>query len=290
MTYLVMSKRKLLQLVKEKLVNGWDDPRMPTISGLRRRGVPASAIREFARRIGVSKAESLIEMDIFEACIREDLDESAARTMAVIHPLKIVITNLPDGHKEELHASNHPKKPEMGKRNIYFTKEIYIEKSDFMEFADPDFFRLKPGGEVRLRNAYVIQCQQVIKNAAGEIQELHCTYDPVTLGGKAPADGRKVKGIIHWVSATESATVEVRLYGRLFNVADPEVVPEGQDFKSNLNPHSLEIVENARVEKGLLAAQAEQRFQFERMGYFMLDKESQASKLVFNRIVDLAGK
>jgi glutaminyl-tRNA synthetase len=288
MTYLVMSKRKLLQMVREKLVTGWDDPRMPTICGIRRRGYTPAAIKKFASRIGVAKAESLIDFEILEACVRDDLDDVSHRTMAVLRPIKVVIENLPDGHREELHPGVHPKKPDLGKRSIFFTKEIYIESSDFMENPDADFFRLKPGGEVRLRNAYVIKCKEVIKDGSGKVTELRCEYDPVTLGGKPPADGRKIKGIVHWVSALESIPAEVRLYGRLFNVADPENAPKGKDFKSNLNPHSLEVLKNVRLEAGMRDARLDTHFQFERMGYFYQDvKDSKPGALVFNMVVDL---
>ncbi len=288
MTYLVMSKRKLLQLVNEKLVLGWDDPRMPTISGIRRRGYTPQAVRNFAHRIGVAKSESLISYDILESCVRDDLDAISHRAMAVIRPLKVVIENYPADKKEELSPSVHPKKAELGHRKIYFTKEIYIEHDDFMLNPTSDFFRLSPGGEVRLRNAYVIQCKEVIKDATGNVVELRCVYDPITLGGKPPADGRKVKGIVHWVSATESINAEVRLYSRLFSVADPEEAPAGKDFKSNLNPDSLEVISNAKLELGLAEASIENRYQFERVGYFCIDeKDSRPGKLVFNRVVEL---
>ena len=271
MTYLVMSKRKLLQLVKEGYVNGWDDPRMPTISGIRRRGYTPESIRLFAKRIGVSKAESIIDYDILEICARENLDEISHRAMAIIDPIKLVIENWPEGRVEEMHPAVHPKKPELGKRTNPFTKELFIESSDFMENPSADFFRLKPGGEVRLRNAYVVKCEQIVKDPSGKIKELRCSYDPITLGGKPPADGRKIKGIIHWVSASDCITAEVRMYGRLFSVADPENVPEGSDFKKNLNPNSLRIIKNAKLEKGLLNAKPELRYQFERVGYFCVD-------------------
>ncbi len=288
MTYLVMSKRKLLQLVKEKLVSGWDDPRMPTICGVRRRGYTPAALKKFAARIGVAKAESLIDYEILEACVRDDLDEVSHRAMAVLRPIKVVIQNLPDGHREELHSSVHPKKAKLGKRAIHFTKTLYIEASDFMENPDADFFRLRPGGEVRLRNAYVIKCEKVIKGSSGQVSELHCTYDPVTLGGKPPADGRKIKGIVHWVSADTCVNAEVRLYGKLFSVPDPENVPEGTDFKSNLNPKSLEVIPAAKLEASLAEARLEHRYQFERVGYFCLDsRDSKTGALVFNMIVDL---
>lgn len=289
MTYLVMSKRKLLQLVKEGLVNGWDDPRMPTISAVRRRGYTPESIRRFAKRIGVSKAESLIDYDILEACVRDHLDEISHRAMAVLNPIKVVIENLPDGHHETIQTSVHPKKAELGKRDLSFTKEVYIDAADFMENPPADYFRLAPGREVRLRNAYVIKCKEVIKDASGKVVELRCDYDSVTLGGKPTVDGRKVKGIVHWVSASHCVEAEVRLYDRLFTVPDPEDVPEGQDFKIHLNPKSLTVIKNAKLEVGLANASLEHRYQFERVGYFCLDsKDSRPGQLVFNRTVDLA--
>jgi glutaminyl-tRNA synthetase len=288
MTYLVMSKRKLLQLVKEGLVSGWDDPRMPTISGMRRRGYTPESIQLFAKRIGVAKAESLIDFEILEACVKENLDIVSHRGMAVLNPVKVTITNYPADKKEELHASVHPKKEELGKRTFYFTKEVYIDRNDFMENPPDDYFRLAPGKQVRLRNAYVITCKEVIKNAQGEITELKCDYDPVTLGGKPTAEGKKIKGIIHWVSATECIEAEIRLYGRLFNVADPEIVPEGKDFKSNLNPNSLKIISKAKLEPSLKTANPDIRYQFERTGYFCLDaKDSKPNQPVFNMIVEI---
>lgn len=288
MTYLVMSKRKLLQLVKEGLVSGWDDPRMPTISGMRRRGYTPESIQLFAKRIGVAKAESLIDFEILEACVKENLDIVSHRGMAVLNPVKVTITNYPADKKEELHASVHPKKEELGKRTFYFTKEVYIDRNDFMENPPDDYFRLAPGKQVRLRNAYVITCKEIIKNAQGEITELKCDYDPVTLGGKPTAEGKKIKGIIHWVSATECIEAEIRLYGRLFNVADPEIVPEGKDFKSNLNPNSLKIISKAKLEPSLKTANPDIRYQFERTGYFCLDaKDSKPNQPVFNMIVEI---
>lgn len=289
MTYLVMSKRKLLQLVKEKHVQGWDDPRMPTISGIRRRGYRPEAIHLFAKRIGVAKAESLISYDILENCVREDLDGVAHRAMAVLDPLKVVIENLPDGHEEEILSSIHPKKAELGKRSLYFTKNVYIDRADFMENPNSDFFRLTPGKEVRLRNAYVIKCNEVTKDVSGKITELRCSYDVATLGGKPTSDGRKVKGVIHWVSATKNVEAEVRVYGRLFRTEDPEVVPAGSDFKSNLNPDSLKIIPKAKLEWSLRGATSDLRYQFERVGYFCLDqKDTKPEALVFNMTVDLA--
>ncbi len=289
MTYLVMSKRKLLQLVKENLVSGWDDPRMPTLSGIRRRGYRPEAIKLFAKRIGVAKAESVIEYDILENCVREDLDQVAHRAMAVLDPIKVVIENYPEGKEEVIESSIHPKNAEFGKRQLFFSREVYIESSDFMENPTADFFRLGPGREVRLRNAYVIKCKEVIKDSSGKVTELRCDYDVATLGGKPTSDGRKVKGVIHWVSVEKSVPAEVRIYERLFNVADPENVPAGKDFKSHLNSESLKVNRSARVEWSLKQAQPELRYQFERVGYFCLDsKDSKPDALVFNRIVDLA--
>ncbi|MFN3455508.1 MAG: glutamine--tRNA ligase/YqeY domain fusion protein [Pseudobdellovibrio sp.] len=289
MTYLVMSKRKLLQLVKEKYVSGWDDPRMPTISGIRRRGYTPESIHRFAKRIGVAKAESVIDIEILENCVRDHLDEISHRAMAVLNPIKLVIDNLQDGHKEEIETSIHPKNADLGKRKIYFTKEVYIDTADFMENPTEDFFRLAPGKEVRLRNAYVVKCKDIIKDASGKIVEIHCDYDPVTLGGKPTSEGKKVKGIIHWVSASECINAEIRLYDRLFSVSDPENVPEGKDFKQNLNPNSLTVIKNAKLEKSLASAKLENRYQFERVGYFCLDsKDSKTDQLVFNMVVNLA--
>lgn len=288
MTYLVMSKRKLLQLVKEGLVSGWDDPRMPTISGIRRRGYTPESIQLFAKRIGVSKAESVIDYDILENCVRDDLDAVAHRAMAVLDPIKVVIENYPQGKEEQIESPVHPKKAEMGHRTLYFGREVFIDRADFMENPDADFFRLAPGKEVRLRNAYVIKCKEVIKDPQGNITELRCDYDEATLGGKPTSDGRKVKGVIHWVSVSKSIPAEVRIYGRLFKVADPENVPSGRDFKENLNPDSLKVITSARLEWSLKDARPDLRYQFERVGYFCLDKDSKLGALVLNRIVDLA--
>ncbi len=288
MTYLVMSKRKLLQMVKEKLVSGWDDPRMPTISGMRRRGYTPASIQLFAKRIGVSKAESIIDYDILENCVREDLDAVAHRAMAVLDPIKVVIENYPENNEEEIESPVHPKKAEMGNRKLFFSREVFIDRADFMENPTPDFFRLAKDREVRLRNAYVIKCKEVIKDSQGKVTELRCDYDVATLGGKPTSDGRKVKGVIHWVSVAKSIPAEVRIYGRLFSVADPENVPEGKDFKDNLNPESLKIIKTARLEWSLKEMKSELPYQFERVGYFFLDKESQPSALVLNRIVELA--
>lgn len=288
MTYLVMSKRKLLQMVKEGLVSGWDDPRMPTISGIRRRGYTPESIQLFAKRIGVAKAESVIDFEILENCVRENLDGVAHRAMAVLNPIKVVIENYPEGKEEVIESPIHPKKSEFGNRQLYFSREVYIDAADFMENPPEDFFRLSPGREVRLRNAYVIKCKEVIKDASGNITELRCDYDVATLGGKPTSDGRKVKGVIHWVSAQKSVPAEVRVYGRLFAVPDPEDVADGKTFKDNLNPNSLKINRSARLEWSLKDARSDVRYQFERVGYFCLDKDSQPDAPVFNMIVDLA--
>lgn len=288
LTYLVMSKRKLLQMVKEGLVSGWDDPRMPTISGIRRRGYRPEAIRNFAKRIGVAKAESLIDVEILEACVKEDLDQVAHRAMAVLNPLKVVIENYPAEKTESIQASVHPKNAELGHRTLTFSKEVFIDQKDFMEHPPEDFHRLAPGRQVRLRNGYVITCKEVLKNPKGEVTELRCEYDPVTLGGKPTAQGVKVKGIVHWVSAKDSFEAEVRILGRLFSVPDPDNAPEGKDFKSNINPDSLKIIKNARLEPSLKNARLDTRYQFERTGYFCLDsRDSKPDQLIFNMIVDL---
>jgi glutaminyl-tRNA synthetase len=285
LTYTVMSKRKLLQLVTEKLVSGWDDPRMLTISGLRRRGCTPASIRDFATRIGVSKTDSWIDMSVLELCIREDLNEHAPRAMAVLRPIKVVIENYPEGKTEQLDVANHPSKPEMGTRQVPFSRELYIEADDFQEVPPKGFFRLSPGKEVRLRSAYFIKCEKVIKDDQGNVVELRCTYDPATRGGDSP-DGRKVKGTLHWAPGN-APTAEVRLYERLFAVEHPDR-DKDKDFKTFLNPHSLEILTGARVEPMLADAKAESRYQFERLGYFYVDpKDSQPGKPVFNRTVTL---
>lgn len=283
--YTVMSKRKLLELVQKKLVNGWDDPRMPTLVGYRRRGVPPSAIRNFCELIGVSKQESVIDVSILEECIRNYLNQSTKRVLVVLRPLKVVIENYPENTSEEFDAPYHPNDPTLDSRKLPFAREIYIERDDFMENPPKDFFRLGVGREVRLRYAYFIKCHQVIKNASGEIIELRCTYDPATRGGNAP-DGRKVKGTIHWVAVNTAVVAEVRLYDRLFNIANPDG-QEGGDFKEFLNPNSLEIILDAKLEPSLANAASNERYQFERQGYFSLDQDSSAQKLVFNRIVSL---
>ncbi|MET0084304.1 MAG: glutamine--tRNA ligase/YqeY domain fusion protein [Sedimenticola sp.] len=283
--YTVVSKRKLTQLVDEGHVAGWDDPRMPTIAGLRRRGYTPSSIRTFCDRIGVTKSDNSVEMGMLEACIREDLDANAPRAMAVLHPLKVVIENYPEGEVEQLTAANHPKDESKGTRTVPLTREIYIDKADFREEANKKYKRLVTGGEVRLRNAYVIKAEQVIKDEQGEIVELRCTYDPDTLG--ANPQGRKVRGVIHWVSATEGVPAEIRLYDRLFNHPNPDGDKEVESFLEHINPDSLLTLTQAMVEPSLKEAAEGTRFQFEREGYFTSDKESSADRLVFNRTVTL---
>lgn len=286
LSYTVMSKRKLLELVTEKFVNGWSDPRLPTLMGIRRRGFTPQAIRNFCERIGVTKQESMVEMGYLEECVRENLNLVAPRVMAVLKPLKIVITNFPQDQIDHLEAAYHPNNPEMGQRLVPFTREIYIEHDDFMENPPKDFFRLRPGSEVRLRYAYIIKCEQLIKDpSSGALTELHCTYDPATRGGTTP-DGRKIKGTIHWVSAKESVTAEVRLYDRLFNVANP-MANKAIDFKTHLNPHSCVLLPECFVEQSLSNVKPEEKFQFERLGYFCVDTDSTPHKLIFNRTVML---
>ena len=287
LTYTVLSKRKLLTLVEEGRVNGWDDPRMPTVSGLRRRGYTPASIRSFCKTIGITKFNSLTDVALLEHSIRQDLNDTTPRRMAVLRPLKVVITNFDEDKVEELEAANHPKDPEAGTRKVPFTREIYVERDDFMEEPPRKFFRLGPGREVRLRFAYFITCNEVIKNAAGEVTELHCTYDPETHGGNAP-DGRKVKGTIHWVSASHAFEAQVRLYDRLFTVEDPNKVDDGKTYLDHLNAESLEVIADAKLEPGLAKAEPGERFQFERLGYFCADAgDSQAGKPVFNRTVTL---
>jgi glutaminyl-tRNA synthetase len=282
-----MSKRKLLQLVQEKHVAGWNDPRMLTIRGLRRRGYTPEAIRAFCERIGVAKFNSTVEMAWLEDAIREDLNERAPRVMAVLKPLKVVLTNYPEGEVEHVEAANHPQKPELGTRKVPFARELYIETDDFMENARKKFFRLAPGREVRLRYAYFITCNEVVKDKAGNVTELHCTYDPATRGGNAP-DGRKVKGTIHWVAAPQAVSAEIRIYDHLFKTEYPDDAPEGKTFLDNINPDSLEIVRHAKLEPSLAAAGRGQHFQFERLGYFFTDLvDSKPGKPVFNRTATL---
>ena len=284
--FTVMRKRKLLQLVNEGHVSGWDDPRMLTISGLRRRGYTPRSIRNFCDIIGIGKRESWIDMSVLEDAVRDDLNENAPRVMGILNPLKVVITNYPEDKTEEVTAQNHPKKPEMGTRKVPFCRELYIEAEDFMEEPPKKFFRLGPGREVRLRYAYFITCDEVIKNDHGEVIELRCTYDPASKGGNSP-DGRKVKGTIHWVSARHAINAEVRLYDRLFTVEHPDMDKE-KDFKEFLNPDSLQVLNNSMLEPSLGNANTEDRFQFERQGYFCVDaKDSKPGSPVFNRIVTL---
>ncbi|MFA0466999.1 glutamine--tRNA ligase [Vibrio breoganii] len=281
--YTVMSKRKLSQLVTENLVNGWDDPRMPTISGLRRRGFTPASIREFCKRIGVTKQENMIEFGSLESCIRDDLNENAPRAMAVLEPVKIVIENYPEGQVETLNVANHPNKPEMGSREVPFTREVWIEADDFREEANKKYKRLVLGKEVRLRGAYVIKAERIEKDEQGNITTIFCTYDNETLG-KNPADGRKVKGVIHWVSADKGVPAEIRLYDRLFTVPNPAAA---EDFKATINTESLDVKQGF-VEPSLVGAEAEAGYQFERTGYFCVDsKDSTAENLVFNRTVGL---
>jgi glutaminyl-tRNA synthetase len=285
LSYTMLSKRKLLQLVEEKIVSGWDDPRMPTISGIRRRGYTPEAMRAFCKHIGVNKMNSTVEISVLENFLRDDLNKRAPRVMGVLKPLKVVISNYPMTTSEELDAVNNPEDPSAGTRRVPFSRVLYIEQDDFREVPPPKFFRLSPGKEVRLRWAYFIKCESVVKDAAGSITEIHCTYDPATRGGDAP-DGRKVKSTLHWVSASHAVDAEVRLYDHLFAKPDPEDVPEGKDWKVNLNPNSLEVVQ-AKLEPSVADAAPGYQCQFERHGYFCVDKDTVPGKLVFNRAVSL---
>jgi glutaminyl-tRNA synthetase len=287
LTYTVMSKRLLLQLVKEGLVSGWDDPRMPTVCGLHRRGYTPEAIRDFCATIGVSKVDSTVDIALLEHCLRADLNKRSPRVMGVLRPLKVIVDNYPEGHVEQMEAVNNPEDAAMGTRLVPFSRELYIEQDDFREVPPKKYYRLAPGQEVRLRYAYLVRCTDVVKDPqTGEVVEVHCTYDPATRGGNTP-DGRKVKGTIHWVSAAHAAAAEVRLYDHLFNRPDPWTVPEGQDYKVNLNPKSLERLTSCFVEPGLKTAAAGSRFQFERLGYFSVDPDSTPARPVFNRTVSL---
>ncbi len=283
LSHTVVSKRKLMQLVEQGHVEGWDDPRMPTLSGLRRRGVPPAAIRDFVGRLAITKSEGVVEIALFEHCIRELLNKTAQRRMAVLRPLKIIIDNYPEGQSEELEAINNPEDASSGTRRISFGREIYIERDDFMEDPPKKFFRLAPGREVRLRYAYYITCQEVIKDKAGKVVELHCTYDPATRGGTSP-DRRKVKGTLHWVSASKGLPAEVRLYNHLFTDVEPGA---GDDFCDSLNPQSLEVLKNAWVEPSVSDGAIGDVMQFERLGYFCRDRDSGPDKLIFNRTVAL---
>jgi len=287
MTYTVMSKRKLLELVKGDYVSGWDDPRMPTICGMRRRGVTPESLRAFCKTIGVTKFNSMTDKVVLENCIRDHLNQTAPRVMGVLNPLRVVIDNYPEDTSEELDAINNPNDESAGTRKVPFSRVIYIEKEDFMEDPPKKFFRLSPGKEVRLRYAYFVTCVDVVKDENGEVIELHCTYDPETRGGDAP-DGRKVKATLHWVSEAHALEAEVRLYDHLFSTPDPEDVPEDVDYKSNLNPDSLQVLSGCKLEPSLKEAAPGSRFQFERLGYFCVDtRESTPGKPVFNRTVTL---
>jgi glutaminyl-tRNA synthetase len=288
LAYTITSKRKLAELIELGKVGGWDDPRMPTIFGMRRRGYTPEALRDFCSRTGVTKKEHLIGMELLESCVREDLNVRAPRAMAVLDPLKVVLTNYPEDRTETVTAANHPDRPGLGARELPFGRELWIERDDFMEDPPKKFFRLRPGGEVRLRYAYIIRCENVVKNAAGRIVELHCSYDPDTRSGTGPAADRKVKGTIHWVAAAQAAAAEVRLYDRLFTVERPDADPSGRDFKEFLNPQSLIVRDGCRVEPALAAAQPGRCFQFERLGYFVADRvDSRPDRPVFNRVVTL---
>ncbi len=283
LNYTVMSKRKLLELVEGDYVSGWNDPRMPTISGLRRRGYTPASIRVFSEKVGVAKRENVIDMALLEHCVREDLNKNSERLMAVLDPVKLVIDNYPDDKTEILEGIRNPERPEQGHRNIPFSKTLYIERKDFMEDPPKKFFRLAPGREVRLKYAYIVKCENVVKDSAGNVTEIHCTYDPETRSGNST---KKVKGTLHWVSAGHAVEAEVRLYDRLFDVEDPTDLPEGGDFKDNLNPDSLQIIKGL-VEPSVKDAKQGERYQFERTGYFCIDPDSKPGKLVFNRTVSL---
>jgi glutaminyl-tRNA synthetase len=286
LTYTMLSKRKLLQLVQEKRVSGWDDPRMPTLSGIRRRGFTPEAIRAFCASIGATRTNGVTDIEMLEHFQRDDLNRRARRAMAVLHPLKLVIDNYPEGQEEFVEVANNPEDPAAGTRQVPFSREVYIEQDDFREVPPPKYFRLSPGKEVRLRNAYFVTAQKVVKDAAGNITEVHCTYDPASRGGNSP-DGRKVKSTMHWVSARRAISAEIRLYDKLFSKPDPYDVEEGQDVLSNLNPNSMEVLTGAKLEPSLAEASVGDHFQFERVGYFSLDPDSSRGGLVFNRTLPL---
>ena len=286
LTYTMLSKRKLLQLVQEGRVSGWDDPRMPTLSGIRRRGFTPEALRAFCGYIGATRTNGTTDIEVLEHFQRDDLNKRASRAMAVLRPLKLVITNYPEGQTEHVEVQNNPEDPSAGTRQVPFSREIYIEQDDFREVPPPKYYRLSPGKEVRLRSAYFVTAQSVVKDAAGNVIEVHCTYDPASRGGNSP-DGRKVKSTMHWVSAAHAVTAEVRLYDKLFSKPDPYDFPEGGDLFDNLNPNSLEIVSDAKLEPSLAQAKVGAPYQFERVGYFTPDQDSTADKLVFNRTLPL---
>jgi glutaminyl-tRNA synthetase len=286
LTYTLLSKRKLLQLVQEKYVNGWDDPRMPTLSGIRRRGFTPEAMRTFCAQIGASRTNGTTDIEMLEHFQRDDLNHRASRAMAVLRPLKVVIDNYPEGPGQLVEVANNPEDPSAGTRQVPFSREIYIEQDDFREVPPPKYYRLSPGKEVRLRNAYFVTAQNVVKDAAGNVTEVHCTYDPASRGGNSP-DGRKVKSTMHWVSAAHAISAEIRLYDKLFTKPDPQDVEEGKTFLDNLNSNSLEIVSDAKLEPSLANAKLGDHYQFERVGYFCLDRDTTAEKLVFNRTLAL---
>jgi glutaminyl-tRNA synthetase len=285
-TYTLLSKRKLLQLVQEKHVSGWDDPRMPTICGIRRRGFTSEAIRAFVGQVGASRTNGSVDIEMLEHFQRDDLNHRASRAMAVLRPLKLVITNYPEGQEEYVEVANNPEDAAAGTRQVPFSRELYIEQDDFREVPPPKYYRLSPGKEVRLRNAYFVTAQNVVKDAEGNIVEVQCTYDPASRGGNSP-DGRKVKSTMHWVSAKHALSAEVRIYDKLFTNPNPGDVPEGGSYLDNLNPNSLEIISGAKLEPSLATAKVEDRYQFERVGYFCLDSDSAPGKLVFNRTLPL---
>ena len=287
LSYTVMSKRKLLQLVQEGYVSGWDDPRMPTLAGMRRRGYTPEAIRNFCERIGVGKRESLVDLALLEYCVRENLNLTAQRVMGVLRPLKVVIENYPEDQVEQLDAVNNPEDASAGVRKVPFSRVLYIERDDFMENPPKQFYRLSAGREVRLRYAYFVKCVDVIKDEKGEVVELRCTYDPATRGGDSPPDGRKVKATLHWVSAAHAMEAEVRLYDKLLNRADPSEEKDGSTFKDFIDLNSLEVIQSAKLEPSLAGATAGSRYQFERLGYFCVDSDSTPGKMVFNRTVTL---
>jgi len=285
-TYTLLSKRKLLQLVQENHVNGWDDPRMPTISGIRRRGFTPEAIRAFVGQVGASRTNGSVDIEMLEHFQRDDLNRRASRAMTVLHPLKLVITNYTEGQEEYVDVANNPEDAAAGMRQVPFSRELYIEQDDFREVPPPKYYRLSPGKEVRLRNAYFVTAQNVVKDAADNVIEVQCTYDPASRGGNSP-DGRKVKSTMHWVSAKHALTAEVRIYDKLFSNPNPGDVPEGGSYLDNLNSNSLEIIRDAKLEPSLANAKVEYRYQFERVGYFCLDPDSAPNKLVFNRTLPL---
>jgi glutaminyl-tRNA synthetase len=287
LSHTVLSKRKLLQLVNEGYVKGWDDPRMPTISGFRRKGYTPESIQDFCDRIGVAKRDSVVDIALLEHCLREDLNKRAPRVMAVLRPLKVIMDNYPEDQTEELEAVNNPEDASMGTRKLPFSRVLYIEQNDFREVPPKGFFRLSPGNEVRLKHAYIIKCEKVVKDEkTGEIVELYCTYDPESKSGEPKAD-RKVKATLHWVSAAHALEAEVRLFDHLFLITDPDDVPEGQDFKTNLNQKSLEVLNSCKLEPSLKSAKPGDKYQFLRLGYFCVDPDSTPEKLVFNRTVQL---